>query len=79
MHTLRLGLLFRLEFGMKMTLREKVKGSSCPTEKLGVPGVCGRGLGGRQGPSCSHRAALSFATHRSKGSAHPLALPTLTT
>lgn len=26
--------------------------------------------------SCSHRAALSFATNRSKGSAHPLALPT---
>lgn len=26
--------------------------------------------------SCSHRAALSFATNRSKGSAHPLVLPT---
>lgn len=49
MHTSRLGLLFRLEFGMKMTLGEKVKDSSCPTVKLGVPGVCGRGLGGRQG------------------------------
>lgn len=43
------GLLFRLEFGMKSIPREKEKHDYCPTVKLEGPGVCGRGLGRRQG------------------------------
>lgn len=40
-----LGLLFRLEFGMRSILREKVRHDSCLVTKLTVPGVYGRGLG----------------------------------